>query len=74
MMVHLLILLRLRLLLIRLVFTYEITLDLYCSANWVMVATNAAAQGTAFWITNAKFYVPVKTLSTQDNAKLLEKL
>ena len=74
MMVQLLILLRLILLLLRLVVTYEITLDLNCSANWVMVATYAAAQATKFSITDAKLYVPVITLSPQVNAKLLEKL
>ena len=33
-----------------------------------------ANQGTKFSITNTKLYVPVVTLSTQDNAKLLEQL
>ena len=31
-------------------------------------------QGTIFSITDRKLYVPVVTLSTQNNAKLLEKL
>ena len=39
-----------------------------------MMATNSAAQATIFSRTDAKLYVPVITLSTQDNAKLLEKL
>ena len=52
----------------------EITLYLSWSENWVIVATNAANQGTTFSITDTKLYVPVITLSMQDNAKLLEKL
>ena len=39
-----------------------------------MMATNSAAQATIFSRTDAKLYVPVITLSTQDNAKLLKKL
>ena len=52
----------------------EITLDLNWSENCVIVATNVAAQDTTFSITDIKLYVPVVTLSTQDNAKLLEQL
>ena len=52
----------------------EITLDLNWSENFVIVATNAAAQVTTFSITNAKLFVSVVTLSTQDNAQLLEQL
>ena len=37
-----------------------------------MMATDIANQGTTFSITDTKLYVPVVTLSTQDNAKLLE--
>ena len=33
--------------------------------------TDVADQGTTFTITETKLYVPVVTLSTQDNAKLL---
>ena len=47
---------------------YEITLDLNCSENCVIVATNVAAKPTTFLITD---YVPVVTLSIQDNVKLL---
>ena len=39
-----------------------------------MVATNIANQGATFSVTDTKLYVPVVTLSTQDNAKLLEQL
>ena len=52
----------------------EINLDLNWSENCVIVATNAAAQATTFSITDTKLYVPVVTLSIQDNAKLLEQL
>ena len=52
----------------------EITLDLNWSENCVIVATNVKAQSITVSITDTKHYVPVVTLSTQDNAKLLEKL
>ena len=52
----------------------EVTLDLNWSENYVIVATNVAAQAATFSITDAKLYDPVVTLSTQDNAKLLEQL
>ena len=45
----------------------EITLDLSWSENCVIVATNVAAQATTFSITDTKLYVPVVTLSTQEN-------
>ena len=51
----------------------EINLDLNWSKNCVIVATNAD-QKTTFSITDLKIYVPVVTLSTQDNAKLLAQL
>ena len=44
------------------------------SANCVIVYTNVANQGTTFEITETNLYVPVATLSTQDNAKLLPQL
>ena len=52
----------------------EITLDPNWSENSIIVATNVADQATTFSITDTKLYVPVVTLSTQDNAKLLEQL
>ena len=52
----------------------EINLDLNWFENCVIVATNVAAQATTFSITDTKLYVPVETLSTQDNVKLLEQL
>ena len=44
------------------------------SANCVIVYTNVANQGTTFEITETNLYVPVATLSTQHNAKLLSQL
>ena len=44
------------------------------SANCVIVSTNVANQNATFPITDTKLYVPVATLSTQDNAKLLQQL
>ena len=52
----------------------EVNLDLNWSENCVIVVTNVAAQATTFSITDTKIYVPVVTLSTEDNAKLLEQL
>ena len=52
----------------------EITLDLNWSEKCIMVATNVANQGATFSITDTKRYVPVVTLSTQNNVKLLEQL
>ena len=42
------------------------------SANCVIVYTDIANHGAIFAITETKLYVPVVTLSTQDNAKLLQ--
>ena len=50
-----------------------------CEANLILtwsttfVITNSTSKGK-FEITDTKFYVPVVTLSTQDNAKLLHQL
>ena len=44
----------------------EITLDLNWSENFVKGATNEANQGATFSITDTKLYVPVVTLSTQE--------
>ena len=52
----------------------EISLILTWSANCVIVFTNVANQNATFAITDTKLYVPVVTLSTQDNAKLLQQL
>ena len=50
-----------------------------CEVNLILAwlsacaITNSTVAGT-FKITDAKLYVPVVTLSTQDNAKLLQQL
>ena len=58
--------------------TLEIPL-INCEFNLILtwssscVITNSTSAGT-FEITDAKFYVPIVTLSTQDNSKLLQQL
>ena len=47
-------------------------LILTCSANCVIVSTAIANQIATFTKTDTKLYVPVVTLSTQDNIKLLD--
>ena len=39
-----------------------------------LISSNAANQAKTFAITNAKIFVPVVTLSSQDNAQLLQQL
>ena len=50
----------------------EVNLILNWSANCVIVSTDVENQIAAFSMTDTKLYVLVVTLSTQDNAKLLE--
>ena len=52
----------------------EINLILTWSRNCVIIYTSAANRNPTFKITETKLYVPVVTLSTQDNAKLLPQL
>ena len=52
----------------------EVNFILTWSANCVIVYTDVADQGSTFTITETKLYVPVVTLSTQENAKLLTQL
>ena len=52
----------------------EVELILRWSADWVIIYTNVAEQIPTFTITEANLYVPVVTLSTQDNAKVLPQL
>ena len=52
----------------------EINLILTWSANCVIVASNVANQNATSSITDTKLYVPLVTLSSQDNAKLLQHL
>ena len=44
------------------------------SANCVIIYTDVAEEVPTFTITKTNLYVPVVTLSTQDNAKLLPQL
>ena len=52
----------------------EVNLILTWSSTCVIVSTNNALQRATFTITNTRLYVPVVTLSTQENAKLLQQL
>ena len=52
----------------------EIELILRWSAGCVIIYTDAANQVPIFAITETNLYVPVVTLSIQDNAKLLPQL
>ena len=52
----------------------EVELILTWSENCVIISTNIANQNPTFTITETNLHVPVVTLSTQDNAKLLPQL
>ena len=52
----------------------EINLILTWSVNFDLVPTGVTDQVPTFAITETKLYVSVATLSTQDNAKLLQQL
>ena len=52
----------------------EVELILNWSADCVIIYTDVANQNPTFTITETNLYVPVVTLSTQDNAKLLPQL
>ena len=52
----------------------EVELILNWSRNCVILSPNVANQALTFTITDTNLYVPVVTLSTQDNAKLLPQL
>ena len=53
---------------------YEVKLILTWSENCVIISTNVADQNPTFTITETNLHVPVVTLSTQDNSKLLPQL
>ena len=53
---------------------YELELILDWSASCVIIYTNVANQVPTFTITETNLYVPVVTLSTNDNSKLLPQL
>ena len=50
----------------------EFNLILTMPENCVIVSTDVANQNATFAISDTKLYVPVVTLSTQDNSKLLQ--
>ena len=52
----------------------EVPLDLNWIKNGIVVSTNAAARVTKFSITDKKPYISAVTLSTEDNAKMLDQL
>ena len=52
----------------------EVELILAWSSNCVIIYTDIANQVPTFTRTETNLYVPVVTLSTQDNAKLLQQL
>ena len=52
----------------------EVELILAWSAGCAIIYTDVAEQVPTFTITETNLYVPVVTLSTQDNAKLLPQL
>ena len=52
----------------------EVNLILTWSSTCVIVSTGSANQAATFSITDTKLYVPVVTLSTQENTKFLQQL
>ena len=50
----------------------EINIDLNWSKTCIIVTTNIANQAEIFSLTDTKLYVPLVTLSTQVNSKLLQ--
>ena len=50
----------------------KINIILTCSANRVTIYTNVVNQNPTYEITETKLCVPVVTLPTQDNTKLLQ--
>ena len=52
----------------------EVNLILTWSSTCVLVSTNVQNQNVTFAITDTKLYVPVVTLSTQENTKFLQQL
>ena len=53
---------------------FEVNLILTWSSTCVLISTNARNQNATFAITDTKVYVPVVTLSTQENTKFLQQL
>ena len=52
----------------------EVNLILTWSSSCVLIATNVQNQNATFTITDTKLYVPVVTLSTQENTKFFQQL
>ena len=52
----------------------EVNLILTWSSSCVLIATNTPNQSATFAKTDTKFYVPVVTLSTQENTKFFQQL
>ena len=52
----------------------EVNLILTWPSTCILVATNIPNENATFAITDAKLYVPVVTLSTQENTKFLQQL
>ena len=52
----------------------EVNLILTWSSTCVLIATSLANQNATFAITDTKLYVPVVTLSTQENSKFFQQL
>ena len=52
----------------------EVNLILTWSSTCVLIATNTPNQNATFAITDTKLYVPVVTLSTQENTKFFQQL
>ena len=52
----------------------EVNLILTWSRNCIIVSSDDADQNVTFAITDTKLYIPVITLSQQDNAKLSQQL
>ena len=50
----------------------EVNLILTWSSTCVLIATNIPNQNATFAITDTKLYVPVVTLSTEENTKFLQ--
>ena len=53
---------------------FEINLFLNWSAKCIIASNTATAEETTFTTTDTKFYVPIVTLSIDDNATLLQQL
>ena len=53
---------------------FEVNLILTWLSTCVIISNNIANQGATFTITDTRLYVPILTLSTQENTKLLQQL